>query len=305
MKNLGEKLGVERSEWRRALVHGLLVAATVLVLFCVWFGVRDRYIVFLYFHDMGPRFPDTAPFSAVTASRYWMAGLVAAGIVMCLYVGACLLQGRLRRGYRPPAWWHVWLVAAAPVAVGIPLVVMSVNVPRLPWLNAVQVTLAAIVGLGLAVAPAGLAARQPGRFFLLTVDGGAAAGVLFGAEFVLRVLEMAQRGAARPLAILGVWTAGSLLLLLAMSAVYARRPPPPPSRQLAIAGCCVAYLLLPAVHHLGFTDGYYYITTADNFFADTWPLQIVAWVVTASVILAITWLRAGHLPGSSAASRKV
>jgi hypothetical protein len=286
-------------------VHGLPSAATVLVLFCTWFGIRDRYIVFLYFHDMGPRFPDTAPFSAVTASRYWMAGLVAAGIVMCLYVGVNLLVGRLWPGYRPPAWWRVWLVAAALVAVGIPLVVMSVNAPRLPWLNAAQVTLAATVGLGLAVAPAGLAARQPGRFFLLVVDGGAAAGVLFGAEFTLRVLEMAQRGAARPLAILGVWTAASLMLLLAMTVVYARRPPPPPAWQLAVAGLCVAYLLLPAVHHLGFTDGYYYITTADNFFADTWPLQVLAWLVTASVILAITWLRAGNLPGSLRASRKV
>lgn len=294
-----------RAEWRRALVAGLPMAATVLILFFAWFGVRDRYIVFLYFHDMGPRFPDTAPFSAVTASRYWMAGLVAAGIVMCLYVGASLLLGRLWPGYRPPTWWRVWLVAALPLVVGIPLVVMTVNEPRLPWVNAAQVTLAAVVGLGLAVAPGGLAARRPGRFFLLTVDGWGVAGVLFGIAFSLRVLEMAQRGASRPLTILAVWTISSFLVLLAMTFVYAWRPPAPSSQQLAVAGLCVAYLLLPAVHHLGFTDGYYYITTADNFFAEAWPLQIVAWLVTAGVILAITWLRAGHLPGSSAASRKV
>ena len=153
-------------EWRSALAHALPAAGTVLILFFAWFAVRNRYIVFLYYHPMGPRFPDTSPFSPVTASRYWMAGLVAAGIVMCLYVGASWLLGRLWRGYLPPAWWRVWLVAAAPLAVLIPLLVMTVNEPRLPLLNAAQVTLATILGLGLAVAPGSLAARRPGRFVL-------------------------------------------------------------------------------------------------------------------------------------------
>ena len=107
------------------------------------------------------------------------------------------------------------------------------------------------------------------------------------------------------MAVVGAGAVGSILLLLAMTAVYARRPPAPSAWQLAVAGLCVAYLFLPAVHYLGFTDGYSYITTADNFFAESWPRQVGAWVVAGGAVLAITWLRAGHLPGSSAASRKV
>jgi len=49
---------------------------------------------------------------------------------------------------------------------------------------------------------------------------------------------------------------------------------------LFVAGLCVAYLVMPLVHHVGFTDGYYYISDKDNFFSWSWVLQAVAAVVT-------------------------
>ena len=61
-----------RQEWRRAALHALPIAVFVLGLYGYWFGIADRYAVFLYEH-LG-----ATPFDAVTRSRYWMAGLVAA-----------------------------------------------------------------------------------------------------------------------------------------------------------------------------------------------------------------------------------
>ena len=41
-----------------------------------WFAVANRYVIFLHAHL------DATPFDDVTRSRYWIAGLVASGIVM-------------------------------------------------------------------------------------------------------------------------------------------------------------------------------------------------------------------------------
>lgn len=86
--------------WRTALLHALPLSLAVLSLFAYWFGVANRYLVFLYEH-LG-----AGPFDEVTVSRYWMAGLVAGGVVLALYVPACALCGRLW-GVRPPGWWRV------------------------------------------------------------------------------------------------------------------------------------------------------------------------------------------------------
>ena len=92
----------KQAGWRVAAIHAIGASALVAGLYTYWFAVADRYIVFLYYHDMGPRAPDTSPFSAVTSSRYWMAGLVAGGAMMGVYVTANWLAGRLAASYAPP-----------------------------------------------------------------------------------------------------------------------------------------------------------------------------------------------------------
>ena len=94
---------------RLAFVWSVPVTSLMLSLLYCWFAVADRHVVFLYYHDMGPRVPDTAPNSFVTSSRFWMAGLVASGTVLVLYTAATLLASWLRRSFRLPAWWRVWL----------------------------------------------------------------------------------------------------------------------------------------------------------------------------------------------------
>ncbi len=48
---------------------------------------------------------------------------------------------------------------------------------------------------------------------------------------------------------------------------------------------------MPLVHHVIGTDGYYYISDSDNFFARDVAVQIVSWLVSAALALGVTALR--------------
>lgn len=90
-----------RNFWWLALAHALPTTAGMLALLYYWFAIADRTIVFLYDHDIGPSL-DASPFSALTASRYWMAGLVAGAAVMALYILVNGLLGQLFMRYQTP-----------------------------------------------------------------------------------------------------------------------------------------------------------------------------------------------------------
>ncbi|MGD2048280.1 MAG: hypothetical protein PVH03_02235 [Chloroflexota bacterium] len=77
--------------WRLAAIFAILTVVIVAGLLYNWFALADRYVIFLYNHDMFPSHTDTSAFSRVTSSRYWMAGLVASGVVMVLYTTVNLI----------------------------------------------------------------------------------------------------------------------------------------------------------------------------------------------------------------------
>ncbi len=77
--------GWYQAPWQTAIPFALAITLFLLGLFTYWFGAADRKRIFIYYLDMGPLVPDTSPFSAVTASRYWMSALVATGAVTVLY----------------------------------------------------------------------------------------------------------------------------------------------------------------------------------------------------------------------------
>jgi hypothetical protein len=276
-----------------ALLYALLVTALVLYLFYYWFAITDRYFVFLYYHDMGPRYPDTSPFSVVTSSRYWMAGLVASGAVMVLYVGVNWLLGRLRPNYQPPEWWRVWTLCVGPLLMGIPLITMTVNQPTLPALNAVQITLVTLIGLALALMPGRIATESPVDFILLALDGGALMLILLYLSALEDVPWWLASGRTLYLGMLVTCLVVGIAWLFIMTGLRIwRRTSIPGAVAVFIAGLCVAYLLMPLVHHVSFTDGYYYISDKDNFFARNGALQIIAWLVVAVIALGVTRLRA-------------
>jgi len=49
--------------WLRALSFAAPITGLVLGLMVKWFALNNRYVTFLYHHDMGPRVPDTRPAS--------------------------------------------------------------------------------------------------------------------------------------------------------------------------------------------------------------------------------------------------
>jgi protein-S-isoprenylcysteine O-methyltransferase Ste14 len=145
---------------RKELHFAAPIVLFVTALFFAWFAVLDRYFIFLYYHEMGSDF-DTTPFGWVTASRYWMSGLVAAGAVMLLYTAVVFGAGRVLKTYRAPVWPRLWIFCAVPLAMLIPAIVMTVNDPVMPPAIAVQITAVTLVGLALALMPGTVAARRP------------------------------------------------------------------------------------------------------------------------------------------------
>jgi hypothetical protein len=280
-----------RQGWLLALLHALPIVALVLTLFVYWFAFADRYIVFLYNHDMGFLYPDTSPFSRVTSSRYWMAGLVASGMATVLYTAVSWLLGRVFTTYRPPAWWRVWTVCAVVLVVGIPALTMTVNEPVLPIKNAAQVAIATLVGVAIALMPGRLAARRPGELLWLAADG-------FGMMLIFNLAQIEDvgrwlaRGGMLWIRMLVIMVVGGVVWLLVVTGLrWLLRQRVPRASTLFLAGVTVAYLIMPLVHHSLGTDGYFYITDSDNFFAQNVLVQLLTWSVVGMFALSLTWLR--------------
>lgn len=276
----------------RSLLHGLPLAALVLALLVYWFGIADRYIVFLYNHGMPPLYPDTSPFSRITASRYWMAGLVASGAVLVLYSAFSWFSGRMRKGYLPPPWYDVWLVCGPLFLFLIPAITMGMGAPPLPWSNAGAVTLAALLGVALALVPGKMAAERPSNLLWLAADGWGLALILITLAQLDDIGRWLSGGidwrVILSLVILGLG-AGWLLLLTAVRAwrgVFVGD-----FVSLALAAACVTYLFLPLLHHVFGSDGYFYISDSDNFFAGSVAMQLIAWGITAVIIWLLLALR--------------
>jgi hypothetical protein len=221
-----------------------------------------------------------------------MAGLVAGGAVMLLYAAVNWLLGRLSTRYHPPALSRVWALSALPLLFGIPAITMTANQPALPLANAAQITLVTLTGLPFALAPGQMASRRPADLTWLALDGWMLALMLSSAIGLERAGRWLASGAAWR-----VWMTILLMLvglvgLLLITALRAwRRAPVPRAAAVFAAGLCETYLLLPLLHHVFGTDGYYYITDSDNFFARASALQLAIWVVTAALALGITRLR--------------
>ena len=152
-----------------ALAYALIICFLTLSLFYYWFAVANRYLIFLYFH-LG-----STPFDADTSSRYWMAGLVAMGLVMILYTAVNWAAGRVaiwrHETYLAPVWWRVWLWCLLPFAVGIPFITTRLNNPSLPLPLAVAVTAVTLSALALALLPGEWAAARPLALIWLAADG--------------------------------------------------------------------------------------------------------------------------------------
>jgi hypothetical protein len=276
------------------LAFAVPISLVILGLFTYWFAFADRYFIFLYHHDMGSVVPDTSPFSAVTSSRYWMAGLVASGAIMVLYAAVNWLVGRLQAHYYSPPWWWVWVLCAIALLVGIPAVTMIANQPTLPLKNAAQTTLATLAGLALALLPGRMAAGQPTDLLWLAADGWGLALIMVTVTGLQNLPRwLAQGGTGWVWATIVILLAAMVWMLAITGLRIWQRLPVPGAVTLFIAGLCVAYGLLPLMHNLYVwtVDGYYYISNSNNFFSDYLTCQLAAWLAAGVLAAAVTWLR--------------
>ena len=272
--------------WRAAIAPALSIAAPMLALIARWFATRDRHIVFLYHHDMGALYPDTSSFSAVTASRYWMAGLVAAAVGGALYLMLMGVLGRLRPpasgGSKKPDGRRVAALAGALLVVGVPAITMTVNAPTLPALHAARVTLAALCGLAIAVWAGDLAYERPVDWLWLAADGLGLSCLLLMLISVERLGRWSARGATMYVVMMAIMVGVGLVWLGVVTAAgWFLRRRASRLRDLLLAGLGVSYLAMPLLHHTVGTDGYFYISDSANFFADHAWVQGVVWLVVA------------------------
>lgn len=285
-----------KHEIGRALLDATIVSIIILTLFYYWFALADRYAIFLYGHTT-TGIPPAQPFDTMTASRYWMAGLVAAGVVMVLYTAANWLGGRLaaRRGahFGTPAWWRVWGLCAIALAIGIPAVTMTANTPTLPWSLAAACVVMTLAGLALALLPGRWAAERPADLLWLAADGVA----LMPTLILWRAIELPGRGLSVSPAVAWIFAIGSVVggavWLAVMSRLRVRRGKAIPGAvSLFLAGVGLSYVLMPLAHYLiAGPPGFRYITDAANFFAANLGVQLLALGLAAALALGATALR--------------
>jgi hypothetical protein len=273
-----------------------IISLFILALFYYWFGIANRHVIFLYGHT-AVGIPNSEPFDEMTRSRYWMAGLVAAGAVMLLYIFANWLLARIaarrEKQFQPSTWWHVWLLCAIPIAIGIPTITMTVNSPTLPFSLATACVIATLLGLAVALLPGKWAVEQPMNLLWLAADGIG----LMPALLLLRAVELPGRGlsVSYPVAwlfVIGGLIGGSIWLAGMTMLRHWRGKAMPSLTALLIAGLGLSYVLLPLIHHLLATPpAYRYISTASNFFAFNPGLQLIALIVAALMAFGTTRLR--------------
>jgi len=278
-------------QWKDVLLHALAVTLFILGLFYYWFALANRHVIFLYGH-LG-----AFPFDANTRSRYWMAGLVACGALLALYGLAnwflARLAGVIYRRYSPPAWPRVWLLSAAPLALGILAITTRLNQPVLPLSVAAPCVLATLSGLALALALGSLAAQHLTELAWRALAGAGLVPIFL----LLRAIELPGQGLASRQTAYTVAIGGTLtgaLWLAAVAWLHARWCDAPyQASHLFASGLGLSYLLLPLVHYVLFTPpDFHYISVADNFFASSWIVQLLSFSVAALLAIGAPKLEA-------------
>lgn len=308
-ENLQANFEIERlmkttwsTNWRRMLWESSLVSIFILGLFYYWYSLADRYAIFLYGHTT-VGIPPAQPFDPITISRYWMAGLVATGAVMLLYIAAYWLAARIaawrKQTFVPAHWWQVWLGCVIPLSIGIPAITMTVNSPTLPPSLAAACVAATLVGLAIALLPGQWAADRPWDLIWLAADGIG----LMPALMLLRAIELPSRGLSVShmtvwLLAMGGLLAGLVWLVMMSGLRIWRHREFPTASALFLAGVGLSYVLLPLIHHLLATPpAFRYISTASNFFAFNPGLRLLAVLTAAVMAIGITAVRRRLKPG--------
>ena len=282
------------------ILYSLLSVAIEWGLFFYWFGMANRYEIFLYGH-LGAQ-----PFDDRTVSRYWMAGLVAAGVVSVEY-GAlnwfvARWMGTFRKKYTPPNWMSVWLLSILPVGAGVAWITATQNFPVLPLPMALRVATIAVFALAPALAVGAEMAFPSWETFGTFV----AAGGVIPIVLLLRTVELPAAGILSTNQAMLMASGGVIfgaIWLVAMTLIFKQRHIPLPRENIILFGGYLVYEILPLAHYLYLTPApYHYITVTDNFFAKSWVIQGISWLIAIGITAGTAyipnlWQRIGRKDG--------
>jgi|GEM_PF-6171342 len=254
------------------------------VLLAYWFGLADRYSIFLYGHVDHIGDPPAQPFDALTRTRYVMASFAAAGFGASADVVRALASRSFASAVRPCGGWRAYALTALGLSVSTTALAHGVNAPTLPFGHALLVGAAAGIGFGLAIWWRDTVDGGTGRLAWLVADGAGPAIVLLG----WRVVELPERGVAVSRATLAatavVLGAAASIHLVGYVRVHAPDAPAGSLLRTLAAGTCVAVLGFPMLHHLHTLPAYPYITAAQN----VGGYHLATWVQAALIAVIIT-----------------
>jgi hypothetical protein len=137
-----------------------------------------------------------------------------------------------------------------------------------------------------------MAAIRPARLLPLAGDGLALMLFLTAVLGIERLGQLSATNRGFYVAIMLASAAAALLLLVVSSGLHLWRQWSMPRRgEMLAAALCVSYLLMPLIHHLGFSGGLFYISDADNFFSRSLAGQFAIWLSLMLLVALTTRLR--------------
>jgi hypothetical protein len=246
------------------------------------FAWADRKIFFLYEH-LGAK-----PFDPFTVGRYWMAGFIISGFISILYFSIKLVFVFIKTGINIFGWKSVISIAAAPLLLGIILITMFLGEPRMPFSIAVSTATALILGLtlGTSVVDDFFDNQKDTLTYIMAGIGLVPFVTLF------RALELPKKGILNPNFALGVAIASAIAgffwLIIALR-VFRRAKIS--MVRITKGILTMSYLGLPVLHFIVATPrGIPYITTSDNFFANSYALRLFTWGILIAIIISVFWI---------------
>lgn len=275
----------------RVLAYSIPICIIILALMYYWFAIEDRNSIFLYYHDMGAKVPDTSPFSFVTSSRYWMSGLVANGFVFLLYSFFTFIRLQFKGGFSQPDKLHVLYICAPILIVGTLIITMTMNEPVLPFNHALKVALANLIGLMIALYTAQITSKNFLHNVFQVIDGFAI-GLMMNASTWLENIDTMP--AWRVMVLLKIYMICFILIIIT-SVGYIKTRKSQKVHALFLYCLAIGYLFGSLFHYLFGTDGHYYITNSDNFFTRNIAVQFIIWIFIFLLSYMIVKFRNGQI----------
>jgi hypothetical protein len=222
------------------------------------------------------------PFDVFTASRHWMTGLVASGIILIADTLIGMIVKKFHHNYKFPDWKTVWKYSCLSLTVPLLVILTFFGKPPMPILLSLWILIILFCGLRLALYASSFIITNFHRSVWYFFDGLAFLPLLtiLSPAIAFGLIRAAMQTTFF-LVVPAVVIVGGLLWFGVMTLVYRRfKKPYPTLTDSFLSGLTTSYLLLPLLHYVGSRPGYTrYITNSENFLANALWIQLMAYLV--------------------------